>query len=626
MSISLYRRYRPGVFAEMAGQGAAVDLVQNSIISGSVAHAYLFSGPRGSGKTSLARLLAKAVNCLELSPEGEPCGKCRCCLSITKGDSLDVVEIDGASNNGVDEVRELKTHVNLSPFSSKFKIYIIDEVHMLSISAFNALLKTLEEPPEKVVFILATTEPHKVPVTIRSRCQHIPFHRISEKVIMDHLPVICDKEQRRIEKEAVVEIARQADGALRDALSILEQAMAVEKGTITLSTISSVLSGGSYSDLEKFLKISREDEIKAVSVMQDILMKGASPSRVLEYLYLLSRNLWFEKRWGPEVLESLDISKEEIEFITSEADHWSADKLFDLMKFCMETIPLTRTGFRTDVLAGLIITNVLAAKENVYTKQQETKVNNETSGSAEVQQKKNRSTMENLEIQGKDPKIAMHDNNKMNIRIKSDDKQLDLKAHKTDKQSLSSAPGNGKETLDPDWKEFPDGLSKEMINLYASLLHAAISIEDNEITIDFGKNFISSFAIMSSPGNAYSLQQYIEENYQIDVSLKIICSDKEVLFPSEGTLSSHEEIESGSDMGSQASLFQPGKRKNSSKTDEITQDKSEETVNVPDVEQSGSLFTRTVSDVVQITSGELLYVQDQDSTDPDEKPNDENEA
>jgi len=626
MSISLYRRYRPGVFAEMAGQGAAVDLVQNSIISGSVAHAYLFSGPRGSGKTSLARLLAKAVNCLELSPEGEPCGKCRCCLSITKGDSLDVVEIDGASNNGVDEVRELKTHVNLSPFSSKFKIYIIDEVHMLSISAFNALLKTLEEPPEKVVFILATTEPHKVPVTIRSRCQHIPFHRISEKVIMDHLPVICDKEQRRIEKEAVVEIARQADGALRDALSILEQAMAVEKGTITLSTISSVLSGGSYSDLEKFLKISREDEIKAVSVMQDILMKGASPSRVLEYLYLLSRNLWFEKRWGPEVLESLDISKEEIEFITSEADHWSADKLFDLMKFCMETIPLTRTGFRTDVLAGLIITNVLAAKENVYTKQQETKVNNETSGSAEVQQKKNRSTMENLEIQGKDPKIAMHDNNNMNIRIKSDDKQPDLKAHKTDKQSLSSAPGNGKETLDPDWKEFPDGLSKEMINLYASLLHAAISIEDNEITIDFGKNFISSFAIMSSPGNAYSLQQYIEENYQIDVSLKIICSDKEVLFPSEATLSSHEEIESGSDMGSQASLFQPGKRKNSSKTDEITQDKSEETVNVPDVEQSGSLFTRTVSDVVQITSGELLYVQDQDSTDPDEKPNDENEA
>lgn len=626
MSISLYRRYRPGLFAEMAGQSAAVDLVQNSIISGSVAHAYLFSGPRGSGKTSLARLLAKAVNCLELTPEGEPCGKCRCCLSITKGDSLDVVEIDGASNNGVDEVRELKSHVNLSPFSSKFKIYIIDEVHMLSISAFNALLKTLEEPPENVVFILATTEPHKVPVTIRSRCQHIPFHRISEKVIMDHLPAICDKEQRSIEKEAVFEIARQADGALRDALSILEQAMAVEKGTITLSTISSVLSGGSYSDLEKFLKISREDEIKAVSVMQDILMKGASPSRVLEYLYLLSRNLWFEKRWGPEVLESLDIAKEEIEFITSEADHWSADKLFDLMKFCMETIPLTRTGFRTDVLAGLIITNVLAAKENVYSKKQGTKVNNESSGSVEDQQQKNRSTMENLVIQGEDPKIARPDNNNINIRIRSGDKQPDLQAQKNDNQSISSTPANGKETLDPDWKEFLDGLSKEMINLYASLLHARIYIEDNEITIDFGKNIISSFAIMSSPGNAYSLQQYIEEHYQMDVSLKIICSDKEVLFPSEGSLSSHEEIESGSDMGSQASLFQPGKQKNGSKTDEITQDKSEEIVNVPDVEQSGNLFTRTVSDVVQITSGELLYVQDQDSTDPDEKPNDENEA
>ena len=173
-------------------------------------HAYLFSGPRGCGKTTVARILAKALNCL--SPEsGEPCCGCRSCQAIAGGESLDVVEIDGASNNSVDEIRELKTHVALAPFSSKYKVYIIDEVHMLSMAAFNALLKTLEEPPSYVVFVLATTEPHKVPVTIRSRCQHIPFHSIGTRRIFDRLRQIVEWEGADAQPEALWEVASVLD-------------------------------------------------------------------------------------------------------------------------------------------------------------------------------------------------------------------------------------------------------------------------------------------------------------------------------------------------------------------------------------------------------------------------------
>jgi len=342
MYISLYRRYRPDNFQEVVGQEGAVKLLKGSVLRKNVSHAYLFSGPRGSGKTTLARILAKAVNCLDPARDGEPCGKCSSCVSITSGESLDVIEIDGASNNGVDEVRELKSHVNLSPFSARYKIYIIDEVHMLSISAFNALLKTLEEPPGYVIFVLATTEPHKVPVTIRSRCKHVPFHRISEKEISGYLPVIGEREGRIIDREACFEIARQSDGSLRDALSILEQAMSTSEGDIKSETISLVLSGGSYADMERLIKASRVDETSALTVIEDILSRGASPSRVLEYLYLLSRNLWIAARWGERTLESIDLTEEEIAFVCSEKEYWNEKGLLELMDFCMETMQSAR--------------------------------------------------------------------------------------------------------------------------------------------------------------------------------------------------------------------------------------------------------------------------------------------
>ena len=316
-------------------------------------HAYLFSGPRGCGKTTVARILAKALNCL--SPEsGEPCCGCRSCQAIAGGESLDVVEIDGAPNNSVDEVRELKTHVALAPFSSKYKVYIIDEVHMLSMAAFNALLKTLEEPPSYVVFVLATTEPHKVPVTIRSRCQHIPFHSIGTRRIFDRLRQIVEWEGADAQPEALWEVARQADGALRDALSMLEQVVNRGDGHVRLEDVEATLGGGSRPALERWFSALRAQGSASFSDMQRMMAEGASPERILEELFSLVRNLWLVVRW-PDVLDSLDVSEQERSFLESESPHWPEAVLRGWMSRLVSLIGQSRMGLRSDVLIGLLM-------------------------------------------------------------------------------------------------------------------------------------------------------------------------------------------------------------------------------------------------------------------------------
>jgi DNA polymerase-3 subunit gamma/tau len=227
----LARKYRPQTFDQVVAQEHVTRTLTNAVSSGRVAHAILFSGPRGTGKTTVARILAKAMNC-EQGPTPTPCNRCRSCEEITAGHSADVFEIDGASNNGVDQVRELRDNVKYMPSHSPYKIYIIDEVHMLSIAAFNALLKTLEEPPAHILFFFATTEPHKIPITILSRCQKYDFRRIGTDPIFDHLHMLCSKEGIRIPDQSLQLIAREAGGSMRDALSLLDQVMACCQGEI----------------------------------------------------------------------------------------------------------------------------------------------------------------------------------------------------------------------------------------------------------------------------------------------------------------------------------------------------------------------------------------------------------
>ena len=362
MSISLYRRYRPQKFSEVTGQTAAVAVVAKSLERSAVGHAYLFSGPRGCGKTTVARLMAKALNCMAPVNGYEPCCECSHCLAITGGESLDVIEIDGASNNGVNEVRELKSHVTLVPFSSRYKIYIIDEVHMLSIPAFNALLKTLEEPPASVVFILATTEAHKVPVTIRSRCQHIPFHRIGVQEIYDRLVHIASLETLSCAPEALWEIARQADGALRDALSMLEQVAGLRQEAVTLADVETALGQGSRSSLERWVASWRKGEMETFVALNRMLSMGASPQRFVEELFSLVRNLWLVKRWE-NILNALNISEQEKEYLKTEAPFWKAGELESIMGFLSGLLPQVHMGMRTDVLSGLLMTKMTHVKE-----------------------------------------------------------------------------------------------------------------------------------------------------------------------------------------------------------------------------------------------------------------------
>ena len=271
---ALYRKYRPSSLEDVIGQDVVIKILKNAVINDKVGHAYLFSGPRGIGKTSIAKIFAKTVNCLK-PKDGTACGKCDNCKTIDEGFCPDIIEIDAASNNGVDEIREIKNKVNLVPNQLKYKVYIIDEVHMLSIGAFNALLKTLEEPPEHIIFILATTDPQKVPATVVSRCQCFEFHRISNEQIVERLNYVCEKEKIKLDDDVLDRIAILADGGLRDAIGMLDKLNAYSSSKITLEDFEKVNGIVSIEDKENFIKyVENKDVTKFIKFIDNIYNNG----------------------------------------------------------------------------------------------------------------------------------------------------------------------------------------------------------------------------------------------------------------------------------------------------------------------------------------------------------------
>ncbi|MBU1110892.1 DNA polymerase III subunit gamma/tau [Patescibacteria group bacterium] len=282
-----YNKYRPQKFKEIVGQEHITRTFKNALKTDNMAHAYLFAGPRGTGKTSVARILARAVNC-ELGKDVEPCGKCDACVAVRKGNFLDLIEIDAASNRGIDDVRALREKINFQPVQGKYKIYVLDEVHMLTKEAFNALLKTLEEPPTHVIFVLCTTEPHRLPATIISRCQRFDFQLANEKLLVNHLEMIVKQEKLKADEAALEVIVERARGSYRDALSLLEQAVNFTSGKITRAEVIKVLGLSLESEADKFLKLLLEGETQQVMEMIKGLVEEGRDLRYFAGL-LLSR-------------------------------------------------------------------------------------------------------------------------------------------------------------------------------------------------------------------------------------------------------------------------------------------------------------------------------------------------
>ena len=334
--MALYRKFRPGEFEDVKGQDHISQTLQNQIKANRIGHAYLFCGTRGTGKTSVAKIFAKAVNCIH-PVNGSPCGECEMCRSISEGRSMNVIEIDAASNNGVDNIREIREEVAYRPTEGKYKVYIIDEVHMLSIGAFNALLKTLEEPPEYVIFILATTEAHKIPITILSRCQRYDFKRISIDTISGRLLDLMEREQVEVEERAIRYIAKAADGSMRDALSLLDQCIAFYLGQkLTYDHVLEVLGA---VDTEVFSRLLREiisrDVVKVLKSVEDLVMQGRELSQLTTDFTWYLRNLLLAKS-SDNMEDVLDVSSENLALLKEEAQMIENDTLIRYIRIFSE--------------------------------------------------------------------------------------------------------------------------------------------------------------------------------------------------------------------------------------------------------------------------------------------------
>lgn len=333
---ALYRKFRPDTFQDVKGQEHIVTTLQNQIKAERIGHAYLFTGTRGTGKTTVAKIFAKTVNC-EHPINGNPCGECATCKAIASGASMNVIEIDAASNNGVDNIREIVDEVSYSPAQGKYKVYIIDEVHMLSIGAFNALLKTLEEPPSYVIFILATTEVHKIPITILSRCQRYDFRRISIDTIKKRLEELMKKEEVDVEDKALRYIAKMADGSLRDALSLLDQCIAFHLGqTLTYDKVLDVLGAVDTRVFSELLRnVLKRDVPGCIDLLEEIVMQGRELTQFVTDFTWYLRNLMLVKS-SENMEEAIDISKDNLALLKEEAQMIEIDQILRYIRVFSE--------------------------------------------------------------------------------------------------------------------------------------------------------------------------------------------------------------------------------------------------------------------------------------------------
>ncbi|WP_227763659.1 DNA polymerase III subunit gamma/tau [Zhaonella formicivorans] len=447
--IALYRQWRPLNFKQVVGQEHVVRTLKNALIANRTSHAYLFCGPRGTGKTSMAKILAKAVNCLH-NIEGEPCNECVSCRRINAGHALDILEIDAASNRGIDEIRDLREKIKLSPVEGRFKVYIIDEVHMLTTEAFNALLKTLEEPPAHVVFILATTEPHKIPLTILSRCQRFDFHRIPVKKIVERLKEIVSRNNIEAEEGALFLIAKIALGGMRDALSLLDQCMASGVDKITVEQVTNI--AGIVSDdymLGLVDAIRANDATGCLTMLYEALAEGKEVRQFIADLILHLRNLVL-LQLGQGSEELITVPDEVLSKLREQSKAFDREKLLAMIKILVAAENDLKWSSQGQILLEMALLKI----------------------------------MDILPQQGGIEQQGISD------RVKVPPKQQ-LKQASPVKQRPSEAGGGPDTCLTVDlikqkWTEILDGVRKNKITSYAFFVEAEpLELQGNELVLQY---------------------------------------------------------------------------------------------------------------------------------------------
>lgn len=353
--MALYRKWRPSTFDDVRGQDHIVQTLKNQISTGRIGHAYLFCGTRGTGKTSIAKIFARAVNC-EHTADGSPCNSCSTCQGILSGSSMNVVEIDAASNNGVDNIREIREQVQYPPTEGRYRVYIIDEVHMLSPGAFNALLKTLEEPPSYVIFILATTEVHKIPITVLSRCQRYDFRRITMETLTSHLKNLTEAEQIPVEERALSYIARAADGSARDALSLLDQCVAFHYGkTLTYDNVLEVLGAVDVSVFSELLRaVLEKDTTGCIRRLEEMVIQGRELGQFVNDFIWYLRNLLLIKT-AEDAEDMVEMSEDNIRQLKEEAGMVDGETLMRFIRVFSELSGQLRYASQKRVLIELAL-------------------------------------------------------------------------------------------------------------------------------------------------------------------------------------------------------------------------------------------------------------------------------
>ena len=503
---SLYRKWRPQVFEDIIGQKHITQTLMNAISLNRISHAYLFSGPRGVGKTTTARILAKSLNC-EKGTTPHPCNKCERCIRITEGYSMDVIEIDGASNRGIDDIRDLRNKVKFAPAEGKYKVYIIDEVHMLTTEAFNALLKTLEEPPSHVIFIFATTAPHKIPNTILSRCQWFNFRRISLEDIINKLKMIIKDEKLEIDDQTLNIIARSSTGSMRDAESILDQIIAYCGKEITLQNVREVLGIIEEDVFFNFVDtIINNDTVKGIEIVNRIADLGGDASQFIKNLMEYIHNLSLIKVCKPEVLNFQGIFTEDRERLLKQSKLIKLGKLFNIVDYLAEVERKMKYTHNPWILLEMLVLKFTAGED--YSSKEIEKDKDE--GYLDLSKNKDIVKSDNLKVKTREeipPKKKIQDKTKKGSFIQTKEMSTNL-------------------DLNQVWPIILNKLKKTKMSVYSFIIvNNLITIKNDKLIIGFNKKYIFHKESLEKKNNKTLLQELIKEEIGRPLAIECIIND-----------------------------------------------------------------------------------------------------